>query len=115
VERDGGDLYARYVRQILLPEIGEAGQRAILAATARVSGDGLACDVAERYARAAGFGAIASGSPDLDALAPPTLVTSPPAREVLAGARAALAALREAIGVAPTDRGAALPPGGSAR
>jgi hypothetical protein len=88
---------ARFVRQILLPEIGEAGQRRIGAASAAVSGPGLAGEVAARYAEAAGFGAVVPGPIDLAALAPEALCASAPAREVLAGARAALAAIHRAI------------------
>lgn len=90
----------RFLRQVLLPEIGEGGQRRLGAATAAVGGDGLAHEVAVRYAEAAGFGAVTRAPQpiDVDALAPPSVVTSAPAREVLAGARAALAALRRAAG-----------------
>ncbi|MGK3991921.1 hypothetical protein [Sorangium sp. So ce1024] len=95
----------RYLRQVLLAEIGPEGQAKIGAATARVLGGGdgappLAHEVAERYARGAGFGALEKGAIDLDALAPADLVTSPPARAVLAGARAALAEMRAALGLA---------------
>jgi len=99
--QSSGDLHARHLRQILLPEIGEGGQRAILAATARVASPGLAGEVAERYARGAGFGAVAAGVVDVEALAPGSIVRDQHAREVLAGARAALAALRAAIGDRP--------------
>jgi hypothetical protein len=100
----------RYLRQLLLKEIGPEGQAQIAAATAFVGDEGLArqaalhvdCrglahDVAERYARGAGFGAIAEGPIDVAALAPPD-VAAPSARAVLAGARAALAAMRTALG-----------------
>jgi hypothetical protein len=84
---------ARYLRQVILPEVGEAGQRRLSAASAAVAGDGLAHEVAARYAAAAGFGAVTPGAVDVDALAPAALVTTGPAREVLAGSRAALAEL----------------------
>ncbi|WP_437950387.1 hypothetical protein WME98_05890 [Sorangium sp. So ce296] len=105
----------RYLRQVLLAEIGPEGQARLGAATARVlggSGDGappLAREVAERYARGAGFGALAEGALDVDALAPADLVASPAARAVLAGARAALAEMRAALG-----RGAGAGQGGAA-
>ena len=86
----------RFVRQILLPEIGEAGQRRLGAASAAVGGSGLAHEVASRYAEAAGFAAVLDGPIDTVALAPADIVTSFPAREVLAGARAALAEIRRA-------------------
>lgn len=88
---------ARFVRQVLLPEIGEAGQRRIEAASARVAGDGLAHEVASRYALGAGFAAAVPGAVDVEALAPADLVQEPHARQVLAGARAALAELRRVL------------------
>jgi len=93
----------RFVRQVLLPEIGEAGQGRIGAATASVAGDGMAHEIAVRYAEAAGFRAVAAGPVDVEALAPASLVTSPAARAVLAGARAALAELRRAA-LVPSER-----------
>ncbi|AGP39095.1 hypothetical protein [Sorangium cellulosum] len=103
----------RYLRQVLLAEIGPEGQARLGAATACVlGGDGappLAREVAERYARGAGFGALAEGALDVDALAPADLVASPAARAVLAGARAALAEMRAALG-----RGAGAGQGGAA-
>lgn len=105
----------RYLRQVLLAEIGPEGQARLGAATARVLGGGgggappLAHEVAERYARGAGFGALAEGAIDLDALAPADLVASPAARAVLAGARAALAEMRAALA-----QGSAAAPAGSA-
>lgn len=90
---------ARFVRQVLLPEIGEAGQRRIEAASAAVAGEGLAHEVAARYALGAGFGGVTRGPVDVEALAPAELLSSGPAREVLAGARAALAEMRRALGV----------------
>jgi hypothetical protein len=93
---------ARFVRQVLLPEIGEAGQRRIEASSAAVGGDGLAHEVASRYAVGAGFGRLGPGSIDVDALAPADLVTDPRAREILAGARAALAEMRRAAGDSPS-------------
>jgi len=87
---------ARFVRQMLLPEIGIEGQARIGQATAEVAGASPAHAVARLYAEGAGFGAIAAGPIDLDALAPLTIVSSPAAREVLAGSRAALAAIRRA-------------------
>ncbi|WP_437478320.1 hypothetical protein WME75_30060 [Sorangium sp. So ce1014] len=93
----------RYLRQVLLAEIGPEGQARLGAATARVLGGSggappLAHEVAERYARGAGFGALAEGAIDVAALAPAELVASPAARAVLAGARAALAEMRAALG-----------------
>lgn len=93
----------RFVRQILLPEIGDEGQRRIASATAAVLGQpgsarALAHEVAARYAEGAGFGGLADGVIDVEALAPAALVTHASARAVLAGSRAALTELRRAIG-----------------
>jgi hypothetical protein len=102
---------ARYLRQMLLPEIGKGGQARIGMATARVgapTGDArapLSHEVAVRYALGAGFGAIEPGSVDIATLAPADVVRAQPAREVLAGARAALAAIRVAIDVQSALRG----------
>jgi hypothetical protein len=89
----------RFVRQVLLPEIGIEGQARIGQATAAVGGDSPAHQIATLYAEGAGFGAVAAGPIDSDALAPQTIVSSPAAREVLAGSRAALAAIRRAVRV----------------
>jgi hypothetical protein len=89
---------ARFVRQVLLPEIGAAGQRRIEAAPAAIAGDGLAHEIASRYAIAAGFAGTAPGPIDVGALAPAELVHDPRAREILAGARAALGEIRRVVG-----------------
>jgi len=88
----------RFVRQILLPEIGAEGQALIQRGSAAVAGDGLAAEIAIRYARCAGFGVVSEGDIDIDALAPASVVASEPARAVVAGARATLAELRVALG-----------------
>jgi hypothetical protein len=92
---------ARYVRQVLVAEIGVNGQARIEASDADVGGPGgsLAHEVAELYARGAGFRAITPGPVDVHRLAPLSEVRSLAAREVLAGARAALAVIRDAVGV----------------
>jgi hypothetical protein len=94
----------RWLRQVLLPEVGADGQARIARAGARVLGDApsrgagaLAHEVAERYARGAGFGELLPGAIDVAALAPEGAASAPAAREVLAGARAALAAIRAAL------------------
>lgn len=89
----------RFVRQVLLAEIGPAGQARLATAAAPVAGDGLHHEVAARYARAAGLGAIVAGPIDLDHLAPTAVCVHPSARMVLAGARAALAAIRDGVGL----------------
>jgi hypothetical protein len=88
----------RYLRQILLPEIGAEGQTLVSRAVATVRGGDLAGDVAVRYARTAGFGGVADGPLDLDALAPSSVCSFDAPRAVLAGARATLAELRVALG-----------------
>lgn len=91
---------ARYIRQVLVPEIGASGQERIEASVAAVGGRAsLSHEVAELYARGAGFRAIEPGFIDVSGLAPLGEVRSLAAREVLAGSRAALAAIREAVGV----------------
>jgi hypothetical protein len=87
---------ARFVRQMLLPEIGIDGQARIGQATAAVGGASPAHQIATLYAVGAGFGAIAEGAIDVEALAPLSIVSTPAARDVLAGSRAALAAIRRA-------------------
>jgi adenylyltransferase/sulfurtransferase len=100
----------RFVRQLLLPEIGASGQARLAAREAAVGGDGLAHEVASRYATGAGFGGVAAGPIDVGDLAPADLVESAAAREVLAGARAALRAMRIAVamGPSPPDSGSGL-------
>ncbi len=88
----------RFVRQILVAEIGAAGQRALGEARADVGGDGLACEVAERYARRAGFGSIAPAPAAIESGVPADWVMDASAREVLAGARAAARAIAAAVG-----------------
>jgi hypothetical protein len=98
----------RFLRQVLLPEIGAEGQARIGRAAAAVlprseslggaEVDPLAHEVAALYARGAGFGALSPGDIDVAALSPASIVAAPAARAVLAGARAALAEVRAAIG-----------------
>lgn len=97
--------YVRFLRQMLLAEVGETGQARIAAAVAAVgapsnAGPTLAHDVASRYARGAGFARVEAGAVDVDALAPVAIVRVAAAREVLAGSRAALASMRAALGLA---------------
>jgi hypothetical protein len=85
---------SRFVRQILVPGVGEEGQRRIEAARARV----IAGEVAVLYATRAGFASVEAVEGDRDALAPPEIVNDEASRDVLAGARSALLAIRAAIG-----------------
>lgn len=89
---------ARFLRQMLLPEVGVVGQALIQRGSAAVGGQGLANDVAIRYVRTAGIGTVTDGAIDVDLLAPPAVCAYEPSRAVVAGARAALAELRAALG-----------------
>lgn len=88
---------ARFLRQILLAEIGSEGQALICKAQAAVCGEGLRYDIASRYAGRAGFGRLSAGAIDLSSAAPHHMVRTEAAREVLAGARASLAEIRRAL------------------
>ncbi len=87
----------RFVRQILLAEIGEAGQRAIGAATAHVLGPTSAHEVARLYAQRAGFETLAEGPAALEPGVPDDWVEAPAARDMVAGARAAARAIVAAL------------------
>jgi hypothetical protein len=87
----------RFLRQLVLPEIGEAGQRAIGAGTAHVLGATGAHEVARVYAQRAGFEKLAEAPAALDAGVPEDWIEAPAAREVLAGARAAARAIVAAL------------------
>src|SRR5262249_48581266 len=86
----------RYVRQMLLVEIGEAGQGRLGRADARVGGEGLSHEVATAYAVRAGIARVVPGRIDEAALAP-SFLEIPAARATLAGSRAALTAIRAAL------------------
>jgi hypothetical protein len=90
---------ARYLRQILLAEIGAPGQERIGAATAQVKGPTAAHGVAELYARRAGFGSVGDAAATLEPGAADEAVRTPSARDLLAGARLALAEMRRAAGM----------------
>ena len=87
---------ARYVRQMLLAEIGVAGQARLASAVAAVAGNGLCHEIASAYATRAGIGTVVPGVIDADQLAPDFLSQSA-ARAVVAGSRAALASMRQAL------------------
>ena len=86
----------RYLRQILLAEIGESGQRAIAEAPAKLGGSSGAHDVARLYAERAGFRRFEASSGELEPGIDEAAIVTPAAREVLAGVRAALRAMTEA-------------------
>jgi hypothetical protein len=88
---------ARYARQLMLPSFYHGGQSRLCESVAAVDGDGLAHDVARRYAERAGFARTDPGAIDLATAAPDTLVANDAARQVLAGSRAALAEIRRVV------------------
>lgn len=57
VPLDRDDLI-RFARQVVLPEVGEAGQRRLGAAAVEVAGDGATAETAAIYLRAAGVGRV---------------------------------------------------------
>lgn len=85
----------RLERQIMLAEIGLAGQARIAASTARVptEDEGLQGLVASRYAARAGFAAVVSGATE----EAPAFVEHPSARAVVQGSLAALREIRAAV------------------
>lgn len=90
------ELAVRFARQMLLPEVGAAGQARLCAATARIAADGLAGEIGARYAERAGFAAVAHVTASADEV-PEAWVRAPAARAVLAGARAAQRAILAAL------------------
>jgi hypothetical protein len=96
----------RYLRQILVAEIGLLGQRSISSSEVALRGPSLAHEVATLYAVRAGVAGVREGQLALDELAPLDLCEYPGSRQVLAGARAACRALlaaasRGAEGITP--------------
>jgi hypothetical protein len=90
-------------RQMIVAEVGEAGQARLEEATVPLAGEGLAHEIACAYAARSGVGAIVPGPLDETALAPAFLECRA-ARSVVAGSRAALAALRAVLLPADTSR-----------
>jgi len=86
----------RYVRQMMLAEIGEAGQAKLTGAVVALRGAGLAHEIATSYAERAGVGQVVDGPIDEAALAPDFLRHAA-TRAVVAGSRAALSAVRVAL------------------
>ena len=86
----------RYVRQMILAEVGDEGQARLEASTARVGGQGLGHEVASAYATRAGFARVDGGDIDENALAP-AFLHDRATRAVVAGSRAALAAMRAVL------------------
>jgi hypothetical protein len=90
------ELDPHYLRQVILVDVGVEGQRRIVEAAAPVGGEGLAHDVATRYAERAGFAEITPGSIDVGA-SDLAVVVSDAAAAVLVGSRAALRAILAAV------------------
>ena len=80
-------------RQMIVAEVGEAGQARLERATVALAGEGFAHAVAVAYAERAGIGRCAAGAVDEAALVP-AFVENGAARSMVAGSRAALAAMR---------------------
>ncbi len=90
------ELSPRFLRQVILVEVGPAGQRRIARATAAVGGAGPAAEIATRYAERAGFARVVEGSIDArgaNAVAGRAVVSDEAAAAVLRGSRAALRAI----------------------
>lgn len=89
---------ARFLRHLVLTEIGEAGQRRLSRASCEVpsaTASALELDVAQRYLTRAGVASVRSTpEPSIEA---PAWVTTPAAREVLQGSLAALREIRRAL------------------
>lgn len=96
---DRPDFAARYLRQIILAEVGTEGQHRLANAVAAVGAAerGLAYETAVRYAQRVGFARIEEGQISVDDLAPAAVVHNEACRDVLAGSRAALNAMREVV------------------
>jgi hypothetical protein len=91
----------RFLRQVILVEVGPAGQRRLARSSAAVGGTGLAFEVATRYAERAGFAEIVEEPRDASAAwsvdgaidVDEAIVATKAAAEVLKGSRAALRAI----------------------
>jgi hypothetical protein len=86
----------RFVRQILVSEIGTAGQARIERTVAKLAIASEASEVAELYARRAGFAEV-SFEPAAEQRAQTWTAQSPSVQAVLAGSRCALLAIRKAV------------------
>jgi hypothetical protein len=110
----------RYARQLLLPQIGEAGQQRLLAAAlqARPGDDAGAVEVAQRYLERAGVRVTGAGAEESTAIARGTADAAPlrvassaevdaiahtpelrEAARALAGALAAVGAIQHLVGL----------------
>jgi hypothetical protein len=87
----------RYMRQIRLAEVGEAGQARLVEAKVGLASRGYAREIEERYLRAAGIEPSGDRSPELSAEV--LGLRNPAAREVGEGAFHALLAFRRALAI----------------
>lgn len=87
---------ARFLRQILVSEIGQSGQTKIERAVAELPVAAAEAEVAELYARRAGFAEVRF-EPATEQLAQTWTAQSLSVRAVLAGSRCALLAIRRAV------------------
>ena len=84
----------RFLRQILVAEIGDDGQAALGRSVARVAHAGLAGDVARTYAERAGFASVEAND---EAPVAPAFVVDAAARAVVEGALSALDEIRRVV------------------
>lgn len=83
----------RYARQVLLPEIGEAGQRALLDGRARTESE-----IAALYLRRAGV-TLGDGGVDVTVAPRPSAPALAEAERFLAGAFGAVEAIKAIVGI----------------
>jgi hypothetical protein len=92
----------RFARQARLEEVGEAGQRAIVAARFVVGSGGLAYEVAGLYLERAGATVLAARRESenvVEVVSDASLALAPGAADVGSGALAALVELRAVLGL----------------
>ncbi|MCL2778575.1 MAG: hypothetical protein FWD73_11270 [Polyangiaceae bacterium] len=99
---------ARYVRQVRVAEIGEAGQARLAASLVVLQGQGFAREIEEMYLRLAGVPIAPLAAPSAGADAANELlpvdasslgIENAAARDVAAGAWRALVAMRQILGI----------------
>jgi adenylyltransferase/sulfurtransferase len=101
------DQIDRYSRQIVLPEVGAAGQERLLAASATVLGSGAIAGVAARYLAGAGIGRVSVNQPaladELRRLNPGVAIGTAPAAgaDITIAAELSLAALDAVVATQP--------------
>jgi hypothetical protein len=92
----------RFARQLILPEIGEAGQQALVQSSVALPDAGLTGEVARRYAKRAGVPTIvASPTPPT---AVPEWLQNPQCKQMVAGSIAACCAIMNVVKQAKEHR-----------